>query len=99
MKLHYLNKRDFLERQKFFREEYKYVFLKSIFKDKRVDFKIRFILRGRFIYYKYDYSRVKIRSRCLLTGRNRFVLRYCKLSRMSFRNQASNGLLCGFKKY
>ena len=99
MKLHYLNKRDYFERKNFIKTEYIYLILKSIYIDKRVNFKIRYILRGRFFYYKYCYNRVKIRNRCLITGRSRFVLRYSKMSRMTFRDFVSKGKLCGFKKY
>ena len=98
-KLHYLNKRDFFERRRFPREEYKYLILKSICIDKRLDFKNRYLLRGRFLYYHYYNSKVRLRNRCLLTGRSRFVLRYLKLSRMSFRDTVSKGLLRGFIKY
>lgn len=99
MKLNYLNKRDFLERTKFFKEEYKHLVIKSLFSDKRINLKIRYLVRNRFYYYKYNNSFVKIRNRCLLIGRSRFVLRYLRLSRMSFRDTVSKGFLCGFRKY
>lgn len=41
---------------------------------------------------------VRIHNRCMLTGRAHAVLRFCKLSRIKFRDLASQGLLLGIKK-
>jgi small subunit ribosomal protein S14 len=43
-------------------------------------------------------SRVRIQNRCILTGRGHSVLRFCKLSRIQFRELAVQGLLMGVKK-
>lgn len=45
-----------------------------------------------------DSSPVRLRNRCLLTGRSRGFIRYFKLSRLSFREMALNGLIPGVTK-
>ena len=43
-------------------------------------------------------SQVRIKNRCIITGRSHSVLRICKLSRIKFRELASQGLLMGITK-
>jgi small subunit ribosomal protein S14 len=43
-------------------------------------------------------SKVRIKNRCILTGRGHSVLRICKISRIKFRELASQGLLMGVTK-
>lgn len=43
-------------------------------------------------------SSVRLHNRCLLTGRPRGYLRQFGISRISFREMASNGLIPGVKK-
>lgn len=45
-----------------------------------------------------DSSKTRLRSRCQLTGRARGVLRKFKLSRLTFREMASFGLIPGVHK-
>lgn len=45
-----------------------------------------------------DSSPVRLRNRCQLTGRARGFLRKFKLSRLCFREMASNGLIPGVTK-
>ncbi len=43
-------------------------------------------------------SKVRIQNPCILTGRNKGTLRQWKLSRITFRELASAGLLSGVRK-
>lgn len=43
-------------------------------------------------------TRTRVRNRCILTARGRGVLRFCKISRISFRELASQGVLNGVIK-
>lgn len=43
-------------------------------------------------------SRVRLKNRCILTGRGHSVLRFCGISRIKFRELASQGLLMGVTK-
>lgn len=45
-----------------------------------------------------DSSPIRLRNRCQLTGRSRGYLRKFKLSRLSFRELASNGMIPGVTK-
>lgn len=45
-----------------------------------------------------DASPVRLRNRCALTGRARGFMRMFKLSRLTFREMASNGLIPGVTK-
>lgn len=45
-----------------------------------------------------DSSRIRLRNRCQMTGRPRGYLRKFKLSRLSFRELASNGMVPGVTK-
>lgn len=40
-------------------------------------------------------SKIRIKNRCILTGRGHSVLRFCGLSRLKFRELASQALLMG----
>ena len=43
-------------------------------------------------------SRVRIRNRCIESGRGRAVLKFCKLSRIRLRLKGSQGLIPGLRK-
>ena len=45
-----------------------------------------------------DSSKVRVRNRCVITGRGRGVERLFKMSRLALRDFASNGLLSGVIK-
>jgi small subunit ribosomal protein S14 len=43
-------------------------------------------------------SKIRLKNRCILTGRGHSVLNFCGLSRLKFRELASQGLLMGVNK-
>ena len=43
-------------------------------------------------------SKVRIKNRCTLSGRGKAVYRFCRLSRIRFRELAAQGLLLGVSK-
>nr|AST08896.1 30S ribosomal protein S14 [Micractinium conductrix] len=43
-------------------------------------------------------SQIRVKNRCILTGRGHSVLSFCGLSRLKFRELASQGLLMGITK-
>jgi small subunit ribosomal protein S14 len=43
-------------------------------------------------------SPIRIKNRCVLTGRGHSVLRFCSLSRLKFRELAAQGILMGVTK-
>src|SRR5947208_1814982 len=94
-KLHYLNYKDNIYRSQLKRELLNYIY-KSCYTDIRIKVKYRFLLINKFIkYLKLN----KIRSRCIFTGRSRFVFKYFHLNRNSLKFFSSFGYISGFKKY
>lgn len=97
--LNYLNYRDNLSRKRFYNREYFALFVKSFLVDNRLKFNFRFFIRfSLFSKKRIMCNKVKMRNRCLFTGRSRFVLRYFRLSRASFRDLSSIGFISGLKK-
>ena len=43
-------------------------------------------------------SKVRIKNRCILTGRGRAIYNFCRLSRIKLRELAAQGLLMGVTK-
>ncbi|MCY4414147.1 MAG: 30S ribosomal protein S14 [Alphaproteobacteria bacterium] len=43
-------------------------------------------------------ARVRVRNRCVLTGRGRGVYRFCGLNRIELRRMSSEGLMAGIVK-
>jgi len=43
-------------------------------------------------------SKIRVKNRCILTGRGRSVYSFCKLSRLKFRELAAQGKLIGITK-
>jgi ribosomal protein S14 len=47
---------------------------------------------------KSSTSLVKLRKRCLVSGKSYFVFNYFKISRMAFKSKVTAGLLTGIRK-
>ena len=43
-------------------------------------------------------AKVRVKNRCIMTARSHSVLRFCRLSRIKFRDLATQGMLMGIKK-
>ena len=43
-------------------------------------------------------SKIRVKNRCVKSGRSRGILKFCKLSRIVFREQASKGAIPGISK-
>lgn len=99
MRQHYLNNGDFKRRLGFISVEKFQLLLRSIVKDRRLSFFLRYVIRSKYYYYKRPQSVTSIKNRCLVTGRNRFILRYLHMSRMTFREGVCVSRLSGFKKF
>ena len=59
-------------------------------------------IRNLYIYKLNDLSRntskTRLKNRCVISGRSRSVLNFCKLSRICLRELANNGLVSGIVK-
>lgn len=80
--------------------ENKRIALKAIQKNQIIEPKIRLLATIELtkLKEKYKISPIKVRNRCILTGRSRGVINYLKISRIMIRSLAAQGLLSGIKK-
>lgn len=90
--------RDQKRRNLFLKNELKRVQYKSIIKNFFIsgDKKDEYVTKLNKI--KRNSSKVRVKNRCVLTGRGKAVYRFCRLSRIRFRELASRGLLLGVSK-
>lgn len=72
--------------------------LKSVIMDKQVPAEERFKAVIKLSEISRNSAKIRIRNRCELTGRSRGVYRKFKLSRIAFRDLASNGMIPGIVK-
>lgn len=93
-----LSTRDNNRRQSFQKYEIFRLFLKSLIRDANVPKHIRFQSVLKLNRLPRKSSKVRIQNRCILTGRGRGNLSQWKLSRITFRELASQGLLSGVRK-
>jgi small subunit ribosomal protein S14 len=85
-------------RQLYKKQELKRRRLKSTVQDLSLPTKVRLQSAQRLNNLNRNGSSPRLRNRCMLTGRGRGVYRFCKLSRISLRELASQGLLMGVTK-
>jgi small subunit ribosomal protein S14 len=72
--------------------------LKSLARDDTISLEDRFAARLKLAAMPRDGSAVRVRNRCLLTGRPRAVYRKFKMSRIALRELASTGMIPGMVK-
>ena len=73
-------------------------FLKSIIRNKSLSQSSRSFFIRKLHEKPRNSSKVRIRNRCILTGRGRGVLKEFRISRIKFRELASQGLIPGVTK-
>ena len=71
---------------------------KSLLNDLNLSKELRYNMMLALNKLPRNSSKVRIKNRCILTGRPHSVLRICKVSRIKFRELSSQGLLMGIKK-
>lgn len=72
--------------------------LKNIIKSTSLPIKVRWEASLKLSKLPRNSSKVRIRNRCVITGRSRGIYRDFKMSRIVFRQLASNGELPGVRK-
>jgi small subunit ribosomal protein S14 len=86
-------------RNLFRRSEVNFLWLQALSNNRRLPFSNRLYyqdnLNNKGVKY---FSYVKLRNRCIFTGRARSVYKFFFLTRMQLRNKASFGYFKGFKK-
>ena len=90
--------RDKKRRIFYLKQEIKRLEYKSFFNDLRLNKEFRYTIMTTLNKLSRNGSRVRIKNRCILTGRTHSVYKMCKLSRIKFRELASQGVLMGITK-
>jgi small subunit ribosomal protein S14 len=78
--------------------ELKRLELVSIIQDLTVSKEIRYKSLQELNKLPRNSSPIRLKNRCVLTGRGHSVLRFCSLSRLKFRELAAQGVLMGVTK-
>jgi small subunit ribosomal protein S14 len=90
--------KDSVKRQLVAKNELKRLEYKSIIKNQRISKQTRYKYISKLNKLNKNSSETKIRNRCILTGRGRAVYQMFRLSRIKFRELASQGMLPGIQK-
>jgi small subunit ribosomal protein S14 len=90
--------RDKKKRLIFLKHELKRLELQTFIHDMKMSKDVRYKMLQKLNRLPRNSSQVRIKNRCVLTGRGHSVLRFCGLSRIKFRELASQGLLMGVLK-
>lgn len=90
--------RDKKRRQLVAKYELKRLQLKTIIQTTSLPKDIRWDANLKLAKLPRNSSSVRIRNRCVITGRSRGIYRFFKMSRILFRQYASSGFLPGVKK-
>ena len=90
--------RDLKRRCLFSKNELKRIELKSLINDLNISKEMRYNFITQLNKLPRNSSKVRIKNRCVLTGRGHSVYRFCRLSRIKLRELAAQGLLQGVTK-
>jgi ribosomal protein S14 len=93
------NIKDFEKRLVVYQMEKKILLLKFIIRSTSLSKNLREKIQQ--IFFKMpnmNYSKIRIKNRCIFTSRSKSINKNMKISRITFRKLASNGLLPGIKK-
>jgi small subunit ribosomal protein S14 len=95
----YLTEKDSQRRQKFKKLETNQIALRTLLQGQMLGADHRLFLTKE-LHFKTmkKCSKVKIKNRCILTGRAKSIYRFCKLSRIKFKELASQGYVPGVRK-
>lgn len=91
-------KRDLKKRKLYSKYELKRLELKTIINDLSLSRDVRYNTINKLNKLPRNSSKVRIKNRCILTGRGHSVYRFCRLSRIKLRNLTAQGVLMGITK-
>ena len=93
------NIKDFNKRLSVYKQEKKTLLLKFIIRSTKLSKNLRNKAQKKFIEKSsLNFSKIRLNNRCIFTSRSKSVSSSIKLSRITFRKLASEGLLLGIKK-
>jgi small subunit ribosomal protein S14 len=90
--------RDKKKRKLYLKNELKRLQYKTIITDSSIPNDIRYHYIQKLNQLSRNSSSVRVKNRCILTGRGHSVYNFCKLSRIKFRELAAQGHLMGITK-
>ena len=90
--------RDLKRRKLFAKNELKRLELKSLINDLNISKEMRYNFITQLNKLPRNSSRIRIKNRCILTGRGNSIYSFCRLSRIKIRELAAQGLLMGVTK-
>lgn len=88
-------KRDLKVRKLYKKYESQRLLYKALLNDSSLDPFLRFTITQKLNNLPRSSSRVRIKNRCQITGRSGSVYRFCRLSRIKFRELANKGFIQG----
>jgi ribosomal protein S14 len=95
--MNYIHK-DILRRNLFNKLEVKKLYYKYILSQDGESLDVKYQAQKKLTKLSKNASKVRIKNRCIITGRSKAVYRDFRLSRFMFRELALNGRLPGVKK-
>jgi small subunit ribosomal protein S14 len=93
-----LVQKDKRKRQNYFKIEKNYILSKGLYQNRNLSESMRWIDFYYLSVLSQKNSLVKIKNRCVLTGRGRFLSRHFRLSRLALQKLARNGKISGLRK-
>jgi len=90
--------KDNTRRKLVFKNEIKRLEYKCIIKNLNLPKQVRYEYVLKLNNLDRNSSQIRVRNRCILTGRGRSVYSFCRLSRLKFRELAAQGKLAGIQK-
>jgi len=92
-------KKDIKKRKFVVKNEFKLIMLKYQLSSNKLNKKIKLLFHYKFLKnFHLDSSKTRLVNLCRETGRSHWILREFKLSRMSFRKFADQGLFNGVRR-
>ncbi len=91
-------KRDLKRRKLYMKYESKRILYKALANDCNLDQDLRFLCTQKLNQLPRNSSKVRIKNRCIITGRGHSVYQFCRISRIKFRDLANQGLIQGCVK-
>jgi small subunit ribosomal protein S14 len=94
----YLNQRDFFRRKNYLRIEPEYIKLKALTFNRILPKSVRFFFFMKLNRIGKNFSKVRIKNRCIITNRSQSVYRDLRVNRTILKQFLGNDFLTGIRK-
>jgi len=96
--MYYIIKREKIRRDIVLKQEKKRRVLKALWQNRKLQFITRYLIFLELMNLAVNGNKVRLKNRCIETGRGKSVLREFHISRIKFRDRLRNGELPGVRK-